>query len=524
MSEKKKISVIGAGAAGLASAIRLQHAGFDVTIFEKEKTPGGKMNTIELDGYKFDLGPTIVMMPDIYREVFELAGRNPDDYIPMERLDPMYSAYFDDGKEKIDVSSDLVTFIKTLEDIDPQDAAGFLDYLQDTYKRFQVAKDHFIQRPFRRKRDFYTYPVLKQALKLKTFNTAEASISKFIKDKRIHQMLSFQTLYIGISPKTGPSLYTIIPLIEMLYGIWFIKGGMYSMATGMEKLFKELGGHIQYGTPVDEIIISQGEAKGIRIGKEKLFFDYVMCNADFPYAMKNLVQDSKAKGKYTDKKIDSMAYSCSCLVFYLGMSRKYDEFEQIHNFVFSGDLDKNLEQIFSGDKLEDPSFYVHIGSKIDPDMAPKNKDGLYILVPVSENSISKEAWTDDTVMYYRKKVLKKLKKIPGCENIENDILTETRITPVDFEEKFNAYHGATFGLQPTLSQSNHMRPQSKATHCKRLYFTGSSTHPGAGVPIVLTSAKIATEELMLDAGFLNEKMQPKGGGEYVRKEPVSTGE
>lgn len=497
---KKKITVIGAGAAGLASAIRLQHAGYDVTIYEKESTPGGKMNTVELDGYRFDLGPTIVMMPELYREVFELTGRDPDDYIPMERLDPMYSAFFDEGKEKLDVSSDLVKLMETFEAIDPDDAAGFLDYMQDTYKRFLIAKDHFIQKPFRNKRDFYNYNTLKQGLKLKTFDSADKSISKFIKDKRIHQMISFQTLYIGVSPKNGPSLYTIIPLIEMLYGIWFIKGGMFTMAKAMERLFVEMGGTIHYNQSVDEILIEDGYAKGIRINDTHIHSDFVLCNADFPYAMKNLVLDKPAKGKYTDKKIDSMKYSCSCLVFYMGMDKKYEELEHIHNFVFSQDLDTNLEQIFSGDRLDDPSFYLHIGSKLDPSMAPEGKDGLYILIPVSELSVSKYEWTEEVIAYYKEKVMSKLKNLPGFKNVEQEISVETVITPEDFKTKFNAYNGATFGLQPTLSQSNHLRPQSKATHCENLYFTGSSTHPGAGVPIVLTSAKIAVGELMLDDG------------------------
>ena len=512
MKEKKSITIVGAGAAGLASAIRLQHAGYEVTIYEKESTPGGKMNTIEFDGYRFDLGPTIVMMPQIYREVFELAGRDPDDYIPMERLDPMYSAFFDNAKEKIDVSSDLVKLMETFEAINPDDAAGFLDYLQDTYKRFLIAKDHFIEKPFRRKRDFYNYNTLKQGLKLKTFDSADKSISKFIKDKRIHQMISFQTLYIGVSPKNGPSLYTIIPLIEMLYGIWFIKGGMFSMAKGMERLFVEMGGHIHYEQAVDEIIIENGFAKGVKTGNEKILSDYVLCNADFPYAMKNLVQNESAKGKYTDKKIDSMKYSCSCLLFYLGMNKKYEELEQIHNFVFSQDLDTNLEQIFSGERLNDPSFYIHIGSKLDPSMAPEGKDGLYILVPVSELSISKYEWSDETIKYYRTKVIDKLKNVPGFEHVEQEVVAETVITPEDFKTRFNAYNGATFGLQPTLSQSNHLRPQSKATHCENLYFTGSSTHPGAGVPIVLTSAKIAVGELMLDDGVLDKQKPQQEGG------------
>jgi phytoene desaturase len=210
----KTVSVIGAGVAGLASAIRLQHAGYDVTIYEKSEMAGGKMHQLKKDGFTFDVGPSIVMMPELYREVFELTGRNPDDYIPMQRLDPMYSAFFED--EKIDVSSDLVKLVEHLEGIGEEDVIGFLGYLKDIYERFTIAKEYFIQRPFRKSSDFYNPFMIKQAMKLKTFDSANHSIGKFVKDKRLQQILSFQTLYIGISPMNGPSLYTIIPMIEYL--------------------------------------------------------------------------------------------------------------------------------------------------------------------------------------------------------------------------------------------------------------------------------------------------------------------
>lgn len=496
---KKKIIIIGAGVAGLASAIRLQNAGYDVEIFEKEKIPGGKMSKIEKDGFSFDLGPTIVMMPELYREIFEIADRNPDDYIPMARLDPMYRSYFNQGREQIDISSDLVKLLKTFEEINPEDAVGFLKYLSSIYERYTVARDHFLQRPFRKKSDFYNPFMIKQALKLKTFDSASHSIAKFVKDKKIQQMLTFQTLYIGVSPNNGPSLYTIIPMIELLYGIWYIEGGMHTMAKAMEKLFYELGGKIHFDSPVEEILIKDGKAKGVQVHNQSELADYVICNADFPYAMKNLVTDESAKGKYTDEKIDSMDYSCSCFILYLGMDRTYEEIEHVHNFVFSEDLDKNLEQIFSGERIEDPSLYIVAASKIDPTVAPEGKDGLYILLPVSDLSTAQYDWTaEETIQYYRQKALNSVSHLPGMNNIEKEIISESMITPIDFRDRFNAYNGACFGLQPTLLQSNHFRPQAKAEACENLYFTGSSTHPGAGVPIVLLSGKIAAEELMLD--------------------------
>ncbi len=495
----KKVIVIGAGVGGLASAIRLQHAGYQVELYEKESTPGGKMNQLEMDGYRFDLGPSIVMMPKVYREVFELCGRDPDDYIPMENLDPMYQVYFsDEPTEPMKVSSNLLEWTKTLESISQEDTIGFYNYFADTYQSYTIAWDNIMQRPFRKATDFYNLSMLKKGKDMKGGGSAAQFLDKYMKNERLKQMISFQTLYIGISPNKSPSFYTMIPMMQFVYGIWFIKGGMFTMAKSMERLFLELGGSVHYNVDVEEILIESKQAIGIKANSEVIKADYVVCNADFPYAMKHLVTDMPAKGKYKDKKIDKMKYSCSCFVMYLGMDRKYEEIEHIHNFVFTDKFDKNMDDIFAGNKLTDASFYVYIASKMDPSLAPAGKDGLYIMMPVSNLTAANYSWDEETIADYRTYILDTMKTIKGFENIDQEIVNEQHFTPLDFESKFNSYNGTAFGLLPTMSQSSHMRPQSKAKNCSNLYFTGSSTHPGAGVPMVLLSAKITAQELISD--------------------------
>lgn len=495
---KKKVLVVGAGMGGLSAAIRLQNAGYDVEIYEKNSIPGGKMYQLQKDGHTFDVGPTLVMMPSVYREVFELAGRNPDDYIPMTKLDPMYEVYFkDEPYRHYKVSSDLQELMKMAESKGPVNAHGFLKYLSEIYERYQVALDHFITRPFRKPWDIYNPFMLRQALKLKTFDSATNMMASFMPDKDLQQMLSFQTLYIGVSPQKGPSLYNIIPMIELLYGVHFIKGGMHTMATQMAKLFEELGGKIHYNSNVDKIVTKNKKVEGMIVKGEFVEAPYVVCNADFPYAMKNLIDDPVVRGKYTPEKIDKMDYSCSCLVFYWGVDEKYPDLAA-HTFVIGEDLDDNLSSIFDGRKIKDPSIYLHIPSQVDPSMAPEGKSSFYVLMPVSELVTSQYEWNDETVNYYREKAYETLKGVPGLENIREKVKTELVFTPKDFESKFNAYRGATFGLQPTLRQSNHWRPQAKSMQCEGLYFTGSSTHPGAGVPIVIESGRICAEELRRD--------------------------
>lgn len=492
----KKIIVIGAGVAGLSAAVRLQKLGYEVTLYEKDRQVGGKMNQIKTAGFTFDLGPTIVMMPEIYREVFEFCGKDPDDYISTKKVDPMLKLYFN-KEEPIEFSNDLIELTKTLENISPEDTQGYFAFLADIYQRYTIAKEAFITKSFRGFWDFYNPKSLWAGIRLRTFSDAYTSISKFVKDDRLRKSLAFQTLYIGVSPYQGPSLYTIIPMIELFYGVYFIEGGMYTLATSLARLFEELGGKIVYETSVDEILIDNKIAKGIRIGKEQVMADAIVCGADFPYAMKELIPDERKRGKYTNKKIAKFEYSCSCFLMYLGLDKKYPE-EHLHSIYFAEDFKQNVDDLFERGKLpDDPSFYLYRPSLMDDSLAPEGQEGLYVLVPVPELS-KYEKWTEQTMQAYRQKIIRLLKEKTIFKDIDEHIVSETLITPKDFSERFNAYNGATFGLKPTLKQSNYYRPHNKFSAAENLYFCGSSTHPGAGVPIVMQSAKLAVEELLRD--------------------------
>lgn len=493
----KRVIVIGAGVAGLASAVRLQHAGYEVTLFEKEPLVGGKMNQIREDGFTFDVGPTIVMMPELYREVFETCGRDADDYIPMEKVEPLMDISFGPN-DRLRLSNDLASITSTIEAISERDAQGYFEYLALLYKRYLIAKDNFLQRSFRTPSDFYNLKSLVAGFRLHTLGDAYSSVARHVHDDRLRKALAFQTLYIGISPFEGPSLYMIIPMIELLYGVWFMKGGMYTMAQGLGRLFLEQGGDLRTSTPVERIVIENGCACGVEAGGAVHYADYVVCDADFPYAMKDLVDDPAARGKYTPRKIDEMEYSCSCFILYLGLDTCYPA-ETVHSIRFAEDFERNVDDIFDDASFpEDPSFYVYAPTTLDRSLAPEGCSALYVLVPVPPLSPASPAWTPDEVATYRNRVLDLMEHETVYEDVRDHIVFERTYTPVDFAERFNAYDGATFGLRPTLMQSNYWRPHNKAADCNRLYFCGISVHPGAGVPIVLLSAKLAVEELVRD--------------------------
>lgn len=495
----KRVIVIGAGIGGLAAAVRLQHAGYEVALYEKEPQVGGKMSRIRGDGFTFDVGPTIVMMPALYREAFEACGRDADDYIPMEKVEPLMDVSFGPN-ERLRLSNDLSSATEAVEAVSERDAQGYFTYLALLYKRYLIAKDNFLERSFRGPLDFCNPKSLVAGARLHTLGDAYSSVSKYVKDDRLRKALAFQTLYIGISPYEGPSLYMIIPMIELLYGVWFMKGGMYAMAQGLERLFLEQGGELHLSTPVDRIAIEFGGARGVEAGGRLDRADYVVCDADFPYAMKRLVGDARARGKYTDAKIDSMSYSCSCFVLYLGLDKRY-ETDAVHSIRFAPDFERNVADLFDDERFpDDPSFYCYAPCSLDASLAPEGCQTLYVLVPVPPLSANGPAWGPAEVAARRDLVLDLVERETAYGDVRDHIVFERAFTPLDFAERFNACNGATFGLRPTLFQSNYWRPHNKASACDNLYFCGSSVHPGAGVPIVLLSAKLAVEELLRDDG------------------------
>lgn len=492
----KKVIVVGAGTAGLAAAVRLQVTGYEVHLIEKNPRVGGKMYRIEEDGFTFDVGPTIVMTPDIYDEVFIYAGRNPRDYFNLIQLDPAMGVSFRDGTS-LSLSSDLVKLIKTLEDISDKDASGMMSYLANVYERFLVAKNKILNRSYRNRWDLINPKSLKDLYDLKTLNTAYKELEKYIDNEYLLKAFAFQTLYIGISPQSGPSLYNMIVMMELFYGVWFIEGGMHEYALAMARLFEELGGRLYLNHNVDEILIENGEAIGVIVDGEEVLADYVVVNQDFPSAMVDLIPDETNRGKYTNEFIDQMDYTCSCYLLYVGTDKEY-ETEAAHSFYITEDFEKNIEDIFDSNHLPtDPSIYIYNMSKINDQAAPEGRYAYYILIPVP-NLDSYNDWSPEATNEFRKTVFDIIHNIEGFEDFEEHIVFERAYTPENFEENFNAYRGATFGLQPTLQQSAYFRPHNKFNYAENLYFCGSSIHPGAGVPTVLQSAMLTTEELLKD--------------------------
>ncbi len=494
---KKSVLIIGSGIGGLSTAVRLLSKGYDVKVYEKENTIGGKTNQLVHYPFTFDLTASILMNREIYEEVFYDANLDYGNYLEFIKVDPTYRSFYSDGT-LYDFNRDLVSLIKNLESISTEAAIGYMKFLAEVYERYIIANDHFLQQSFENPSDFFKISSIINALKTKAFSTSHQLISEYIKDEKLQKFLCYQSLYVGISPYEGPSIYTLVPVISQLYGLWHLKGGMYSYVKALEKAIYQLGGAIETNYAIDEIIISGDKAIGIKSKEnDAVYADIVISNADFPYTMDTLIKNDTHKGKYTTSKLEDLKYTCSTFIVYLGLKKRYPQLS-VHNLYLNVDFKENIDSAFTGHLPIHPSFYIYCPTRVDDSMISSDGECISIVVRVPNLFFRNITWNEDTAKFMRDKTISALKNIPGLGDIEENIIYENYLTPQDLKDSFNSYAGTAFGLSPTLTQTNYFRPHLKSDQVKNLYFVGSSVHPGPGVSIVLLSSKLVVQEILKD--------------------------
>ncbi|KKY02113.1 hypothetical protein VN21_04925 [Paraclostridium benzoelyticum] len=490
----KEVTVIGAGIGGLTTGIRLLKNGYRVTILEKESTVGGKINQIKNKGDKFDLTASILMTPQNYIEIFNYANKDYSKYIDLVKLDTMYKVFYQDNTN-YEFYSDISKTIKFLEGINVNLGIDYLNYISNSYRKYILSNEKFLNKPMENLKEILNFEAIKTAIKLNPMESSYKYTSRYIKDNKIREFLLFQCMYIGIDPYENSNLYTLIPAISQIYGLWYIKGGMYSYIKSLEKLVIEMGGKIYKNTVVDEIIIDDGIVKGANTSEGKYLSDIVVCNADFPYAMKNLIKLDVNKDKYTDKKIDKLKLSCSTLIIYLGLNKNYKNLK-VNNIYIGDDFKENIQAPFKGNLPNNPSFYMYCPSKIDHSVCGDSKEILNIMVRVPNLEYENIEWNEKLVKNFRDKVIQSITKIKGMEDIEKNIIYENYLTPKNMEKKFNAYKGCAFGIAHNISQIGFLRPHIKSKSVKNLYFIGSSTHPGNGASVIIKGSKLIVDEII----------------------------
>ncbi|MDK2564464.1 phytoene desaturase family protein [Romboutsia sedimentorum] len=486
----KSVITVGAGIGGLCTAIRLLKQGYKVTILEKEKEIGGKVNIKNIEGATFDLTASILMTPKIYTEIFDEVGKDYKDYFELIKIDPIYRVNYHNG-DRYDFYSDLSKMVRVLEHMQEGLSIEYLNFTSKSLEKYIYSKKYFLDKSMTDINDVSISKSLKVLSQIKPFTNVNKYVENIISNKQLKEYLIFQSMYIGINPYTSSNLYTLIPAISHTYGLWYIKGGFYKYIEALKKLILELGGVIETENNVEKILIHKDKIVGVESNKGIYKSDIVVCNADYPYAITNLIN----KGKNNKiKKIKKEEYSCSIFIMYLGLNKKYDDL-QVHNMYIGDNFKENIESSFKGKLPKSPSIYLYYPSKIDESVSGSFESILNIMVRVPNLEYKSIKWNKENIRKFRNIIINQLKNVKGLENLNKEILYESYLTPIQLKRRFNSYNGTAFGISHKLNQTTYFRPHINDENTNGLYFIGSSTHPGNGVSVIIDGSKLVCDEI-----------------------------
>jgi phytoene desaturase len=510
MTQKPTAIVIGAGIGGIATAGRLAKNGYSVTVLEKNETPGGRANQIVRDGHRFDIGPTLFLMPEVWEETFASLGEKMEEHLDLRRIDPTYKVHFDDGLQ-LELTSNIGDMQEQLEKVEKTAFTGFLNYIAEGAKHYKISLEKFVGRNFYSIFDYFSLKNLPLIFKLKALGKHYHNTGRFFKDERLKAAFTFQNMYLGLSPYDAPATYSLLQYTELAEGVWYPMGGMYAGIQALVRVAEKLGVKFIYNAPVKELKVEGSKVTAVELENgQTLGADIFVGNADLPYIYKELLPDPVEA-----KKLDEKLYTCSTIMFYWGIDKQYPQIAH-HNVFLGGDYKASFDQIFRDHKLPDvPSFYVHAPTRTDPAAAPEGQDTLYVLVPVGHLDAASEQDWGERINRARDTVFERLSKEMGISDLESHIKFEIVYQPETWQERFNLEKGAAFGLSHNFWQVGYLRPQNRHKKYKNLYFAGASTHPGTGLPIVLLSAKLTTERILMEKGTITVENMVKAAAVAV---------
>ncbi|MRX47949.1 1-hydroxycarotenoid 3,4-desaturase CrtD [Pedobacter puniceum] len=481
-----KAIVIGAGIAGIASAVRLALKGYQVDVYESNAYPGGKLSEFEQDGFRFDAGPSLFTMPQYVEELFKLAGELPQDYFQYEKLDEVCRYFWDDGTH-LTAWADVEKFADEIAAKTTSKREEIFTFLAKSKQIYEITNHVFLEKSLHKLATFLNIPTLKSVLrlpKIDAFRSMAKANESFFSDKKMIQYANRYATYNGSNPYQAPATLNVIPHLEQHFGAYFPKKGMFDITLSLVNLAERLGVKFHYNSYVEQILVENKETKGIIINAKKHFADVVVSNMDVYFTYKNLLKDEKQP-----QQILKQERSSSALIFYWGVKKQFKELG-LHNIFFSDDYQKEFNTIFKEKAVDDdPTVYINITSKLKADDAPEGCENWFTMINVP-NNIGQD-W-DTLIAKAKLNIIKKLNKNLKI-NLDELIVTEAILDPRTIESKSFSYQGSLYGTSSNNQFAAFLRHANFSSKIKNLYFTGGSVHPGGGIPLALLSAKIVGE-------------------------------
>ncbi|MDG2031555.1 MAG: phytoene desaturase family protein [Phycisphaerales bacterium] len=513
VQERRHAIVIGGGLAGLAASVELSTRGFDVTIVERNEHLGGKMNVTEESGFSFDMGPTILTIPDILRGIIRRSGRKVEDYIDLVELDPQWRCFYEDGTV-LDLRKDLDTMAEALDRQFPEakPGQGWKDFINYSRRMYRLSKSVFFYKDLGGIGDMIRKPpprepgLLGDVMSMRLYSTVAKTIHKYINEPHVCQLSEHFLQYVGSSPFLAPAILTLIASAQIDDGIWYSRGGTRKVAASLERILHEEGVTVMLGKSVRRLVTDDDNVRGVELEDGTVLeSDVVVSNCDIQRTYRDLDSDPVAK---EEQKSIARKYepACSGVVLYLGLKRQYDHLAH-HCFLFSEDSRKEFDDIYrKGVPAEDPTIYLAVPSRTDPDQAPAGHEALYILVHTPYRR-GTQRWEGPGGMLeqYRKVIIEKLKRCAGLEDIEEQIVVERFLTPDSIERLYNAEGGAIYGLASHGRFKGGFKPKNRSAIYQNLYLAGGSVNPGPGVPMVLMSGVTAADAVCEDLGVSDQR-------------------
>lgn len=483
----KRVAVVGGGFGGLSAAALLAKKGFKVQLFEKNETTGGRARYFTQGAYRFDMGPSWYLMPEVFDRFFGLAGKKTEDMYELARLDPTYRVFFGEG-ESVDITTDRAQVERIFDQMEPGCAARFRSYMKQAQYKYTTAIEQFLYRDYRSLRQFFNKTLLIEGSRLQVFTKLDTMVSRYFKDRRIQQILEYAMVFLGTDPSDAPSMYSLMSHVDINQGVFYPREGLAGAAQAISRLAEELGVEILTASPVEKILHKNGKASGVQVHGEKIDADAVLINADYAHAEMSLMPDEYVSypAKYWEKRV----LAPSMFILFIGLNKTLKNLVH-HNLYFQPVWQDHFNAIFKKPGWpEDPCFYLSAISKTDGSAAPQGCENLFVLVP-SAPGLSD---SDEQRESYARSVIAHIERVTG-ESITEHIDVMRIYSQRDFAADYNAFKGTALGLSHTLFQTAVFRPHIRSKKLGGCYFAGQYTHPGVGVPMVLIAAELAANAL-----------------------------